>query len=69
MEKNVAFDIMIQYMGERYDDRSVSDEARRFAEIESGITARPENDGEWKASIEAAFDAGRKYEQLVGVPQ
>lgn len=52
----------------RYDDREVSDEARAWAEMERKKTPRPENDGEWLASMETSFDAGRQFERLTRTP-
>ena len=49
---------------ERYDDRQISDEARLWADTETGVVARPENDGAWRASMEVSFDAGRQFERL-----
>lgn len=50
---------------EHFDgSRDTSDEARRWAEEEALTTTAPENVGEWKASVETAFEAGRMYERL-----
>lgn len=62
--RRFVFNELLEW-AQSYDDRAVSDEAREWAETERGTAARPENDGEWLASMEAAFDAGRQYESLL----
>lgn len=50
----------------RYDDRTVSDEARRWADadvVASGIDD-PAVRGALRAALETAFDAGRTFEVL-----
>ena len=44
--------------------RDASDEARRWADDEVEAYPMPVNVGEWKAAVEAAFDAGRQLEVL-----
>lgn len=45
------------------DYRDLSDDANRWADDESVLTAVPENVGEWKASVAIAFEAGRRWER------
>ena len=61
--EELLWDDLLEW-AQRYDDRSISDEASWWAEMEAEVTARPENDGEWKASMECAFDAGRQWERM-----
>lgn len=46
------------------DERQISDEARRYAADETNISERPEDTGAWVASMEIAFEAGRRWEQI-----
>lgn len=46
----------------RADYRDMSDEANRWADEEAERAQRPENIGEWKASLALAFEAGRQFE-------
>ncbi len=47
----------------RLSDRDMSDEARRWADEEADVSPMPVNAGEWKASLEIAFEAGRMLER------
>lgn len=42
------------------DERDISDQARWFSTDAPGIMSLPTNQGEWAASLEVAFDAGRE---------
>jgi len=45
------------------DERDLSDEAHWWAQDERETIAMPANEGEWMASLEMAFEAGRMLEQ------
>ncbi len=46
------------------DQRQISDEARYYATDETHVSELPESKGAWMASMEAAFEAGRRWERL-----
>lgn len=46
---------------QRVDDRDIHDDARAWANVETGVTAMPDNIGEWQASLEMAFHAGMAW--------
>jgi hypothetical protein len=52
---------------QRLDERDISDEARRWAsdESEERPDLVPSNTGEWQATMEIAFEAGRRYQALI----
>lgn len=50
-------------MMRRLDDREVSDEARGWARHETEIVDQPADKGAWLASMEIAFEAGRRWER------
>lgn len=66
MDEASAYSAMLEWMARVYDDRQVTDVARRWADNEFRTVARPENNGEYISALEAAFDAGRKFEEYRG---
>ena len=50
---------------ESYDDKTVSDAARSWAATECEVVAKLPDEGEWRAGLEVAFDAGRVYEAIL----
>ena len=47
----------------KLDDRQISDEAKWWSSDESTITELPDTKGAWLASMEIAFEAGRRWER------
>ena len=48
----------------KLDFREISDEARYYSSDESRSVEMPDSTGAWRASLEAAFEAGRRWERF-----
>ncbi len=63
LEEDSMWDALLRW-AKSVDEKDLSDEARHFADDAPGFMSMPMNGGEWKASLEIAFESGRRYEQI-----